>query len=231
MTAKEKTKNKKKEVREKSVKKETEIKNKKPMTTKPNVKLFNKWESNIEVKDFGLRRYINLTPRILPRSSGIYRQRFHKSKMHIIERMALHMLTSGHASKKHKITSGHFGGGFHNALSIVENALEKIEEKTKKNPIEVFVRALENAAICEEITTYKMGGNVARQVVITSPQRRVDLALRNIVQAAYRKSYGKKKKMADALAEEIIAASQNDASKSEAIREKERIEKEAEGAR
>jgi len=230
MTAKEKTKNKKKEVREKNAKKETEIKNKKPVTTKSNVKLFNKWESNIEVKDFGLRRYINLTPRILPRSSGIYRQRFHKSKMHIIERMALHMLTSGHASKKHKITSGHFGGGFHNALSIVENALEKIEEKTKKNPIEVFVRALENAAICEEITTYKMGGNVARQVVITSPQRRVDKALRLFSQAAYRGSFNKKGSVVNSLVNEIIAAYEN-SNKSFAIKERNRIEQEASGAR
>ena len=150
--------------------------------------------------------------------------------MHIIERMALHMLTSGHASKKHKITSGHFGGGFHNALSIVENALEKIEEKTKKNPIEVFVRALENAAICEEITTYKMGGNVARQVVITSPQRRVDKALRLFSQAAYRGSFNKKGSVVNSLVNEIIAAYEN-SNKSFAIKERNRIEQEASGAR
>jgi ribosomal protein S7 len=37
--------------------------------------------------------------------------------------------------------------------------------------------------------------------------------------------------MVDALTSEIIAAYNNDASKSEAIKEKERIEREAEGAR
>jgi ribosomal protein S7 len=59
----------------------------------------------------------------------------------------------------------------------------------------------------------------------------VDVALRMIVQAAYRKAYGKKEDMANALADEIIGAYNNDKSKSEAIAEKERIEKEAEGAR
>ena len=37
--------------------------------------------------------------------------------------------------------------------------------------------------------------------------------------------------MAEALADELIAAYNNDPSKSEAIREKERVEREAEGAR
>ena len=41
----------------------------------------------------------------------------------------------------------------------------------------------------------------------------------------------KKANMVDALVEEILGAYENNPSKSEAIREKERIEKEAEGAR
>ncbi len=52
-----------------------------------------------------------------------------------------------------------------------------------------------------------------------------------IVQSAYRKAFGKKMSMADALVNEIFYAYQNDASKSEAIKEKERIEREAGGAR
>jgi small subunit ribosomal protein S7 len=83
----------------------------------------------------------------------------------------------------------------------------------------------------EEITAYQLGGIIVRRAVVTSPQRRVDVALRNIVQAAYRKSFGKKMTMAEALAEEIIGAYNNDPNKSEAIKERERIEREAEGAR
>jgi ribosomal protein S7 len=52
-----------------------------------------------------------------------------------------------------------------------------------------------------------------------------------IAQAAYRKAYGKKENIVNTLANEIIGAYKNDKSRSEAIAEKERIEKEAEGAR
>ena len=72
---------------------------------------------------------------------------------------------------------------------------------------------------------------MVRRAVITSPQRRVDLALSNIVQAAYRKSFGKKDTMVDTLTNEILGAYNKDGQKSEAIKEKERIEREAEGAR
>jgi len=92
-------------------------------------------------------------------------------------------------------------------------------------------RNLENAALREEITSYQLGGIIVRKAVVTSPQRRVDFALSIIVQSAYRKAFGKKLSMADALANEIFYAYKNDASKSEAIREKERIEREASGAR
>jgi len=39
---------------------------------------------------------------------------------------------------------------------------KKLEEKTKQNPIEIFVRAIENAALREEITSYQMGGVMVR---------------------------------------------------------------------
>ncbi|MFQ6010398.1 MAG: 30S ribosomal protein S7, partial [Candidatus Aenigmatarchaeota archaeon] len=70
-----------------------------------------------------------------------------------------------------------------------------------------------------------------RKAVITSPQRRIDLALRLITQGSYQKSHGKGKKMEEALANELIACYDYDSSKSTAIREKERIEREAAGAR
>ena len=70
-----------------------------------------------------------------------------------------------------------------------------------------------------------MGGTMVRKAVITSPQRRVDTALSIITQSAYRKSFGKKQSTTDALVNEILHAYKNDASKSEAIKEKERIER------
>ena len=115
-------------------------------------------------------------------------------------------------------------------MILVKKAFTTIEEKTKKNPIEVLVRAIENAALTEEITSFQVGGIMARKAVISSPQRRVDLALRLIVQGAYQKSHGKKG-FSQTLAEEILAAYNHDSQNSLAVKERERIEREAAGAR
>lgn len=195
------------------------------------LRLFGKWDSNVQVNDEGLKRYINLTPRMIPKASGVHQKnQFHKSKMHIVERLALHLIVSGHSSKKHKITSGKFGGGYQTALKTVEKAFGEMEKKSGKNPVEVFVRAIENAALCEEVAAYQVGGMTARQAVITAPQRRVDKALRLFAQGAYKDSFNKKTKVADALVNELMAAYEG-SNKSLAIRERERIEQEAAGSR
>jgi small subunit ribosomal protein S7 len=212
------------------VKKEVKEEPKKEKVKLPPVKLFDKWNCNIEINDPGLRRYVTLNEKILPRSAGTYRQRFHKSKAHIIERLAMHLMVPGHMGKRHRLSSGKFGGSFNKTMKIVEHALQIMEEKEKKNPVEIFVRALENAGPREEIMSYQMGSIVARDAVVTAPQRRIDKALRLFAQGAYRKSFSKKKKMEQALAEELLAAYNNSAD-SLAIKEKERIEREAGGAR
>lgn len=198
--------------------------------TKFDVKLFNKWDSNVEVKDISLKAYLNLDPRILPRSAGNNRGRFHKSKAHIVERLALNIMIPGHQGKRHRLSSGKFGGAYSNTLGIVETALELIEKQENKNPLEVLVRAIENAALREEIISYQMGSIMAREAVVTAPQRRIDKTLRYFAQSAYRKAFNSKKTMARALADEIIAAYKN-SSDSFAIKERERIEREAGGAR
>lgn len=198
--------------------------------TRFNVKLFGKWDSNVQVNDPSLVSYVNLEPKYLPRSAGAHRARFHKSRMHIVERLVLHLMVPGHTGKRHRLTSGKFAGGSSTALGAVEKALAIIEEREKKNPIEVLVRAIENAALREEIISYQLGSITAREAVITAPQRRVDKTLRWFAQGAYRKAFNKKKKIEEALADEIISASRN-SNESLAIKERERIEREAEGAR
>ena len=200
---------------------------------KMDIKLFGKWYiKDIEIRDPGLKRYIVLEPVIIPHSHGrLAKKQFGKSKTNLIERFINKMMVPGHEGKKHKRTSGRIVGKKEKNYKIFIKAMEKIEEKTKKNPIEVFVRAVENAALREEVAGYQVGGIIVRRAVVTSPQRRVDLALRNIAQAAYKKSFASKMSIIDALVDEIIAAYHNDASKSIAIREKERIEREAEGSR
>ena len=196
------------------------------------LKLFNRWSFDVEVKDLGLKPYINLKPIITPKTGGRYsQQKFHKSRMNIVERLVNKLMVPGHRRKKHLLTSGRNVGKTQTILNLIKEVFEKLEDRTKKNPIEILVGAIENAALREEITSYRMGGFMVRKAVVTSPQRRVDAALSVIVQSAYRKAFGKKISMTDALVNEIFYAYQNDASKSEAIKEKERIEREAGGAR
>lgn len=197
------------------------------------MKIFDKWSCRgIKLRDIGLEKYINLDQKIIPLSGGRFaKKQFHKSKMNIVERLANKMQVPGHHGKKHVMTSGRATGKTIVHYKIIKQAFEKIEHQTKKNPIEVLVQAIENSAPREEITQYQVGGIMLRRAVITAPQRRVDLALSNIVQAAYKKSFGKKDTMVDSLVSEIVGAYNNDAQKSESIKERERHEREAEGAR
>jgi small subunit ribosomal protein S7 len=197
------------------------------------LKLFNKWEiEGIIVSDPGLKNYINLKPVIIPKTFGrTAKKQFRRSQMNIIERLVNHLYVSGHRGKKHIITSGRNVGKTFKIWKIIEESLKILEEKTKKNPVEVFVKALENAALREEITSFQVGGIIVRKAVITAPQRRIDLALRLMVQGSFQKATNNPKRMADTLADEIYAAYNYDPQNSHAIREKERIEREAAGAR
>ena len=175
-------------------------------------KLFDRWDTKVQVNDPGLIRYITLNPILVPKTGGRYVQtRFWKSKNNIVERLINKLMIPGHRGKKHKTTSGRISGKSQKVYDIVENVFKIIEEKTKKNPIEIFIRALENAAPREEIISIEYGGARYPQAVECAPQRRIDVALRYFVQGAYDKSFSKKKGMQEALAEEIIAAYRLDA--------------------
>jgi small subunit ribosomal protein S7 len=197
------------------------------------IKILNKWDvEGVAVVDPGLKNYISVKPVIIPRTFGrSAKQQFHKSQMNIIERLVNHMYVAGHRGKKHTITSGKNVGKTLTNWNVIEETLKILEDKAKKNPMEVVVRAVENAALREEITSFQVGGIIVRKAVITSPQRRVDLSLRHLVQGSYQRSFNNSKTMAQALAEELYAAYMNDSQASSSVRDKERIEREAGGAR
>ncbi len=196
-------------------------------TKSTDIKLFGKWDYDVNVKDMGLAKQISLTPVIIPKTGGRHaKQQFYKSKVNIVERFVNKMFVAGHKGKKHKLTSGRNTGKTFLNLKIIEDAFEIIEKKVKKNPIEVLVRAIENSAPIEEVISYQRGGIIAREPVIVSPQRRVDLALRLLTQGAYAKRQRSKKTAEQAIADELIAAYNNDP-QCFAISEKNRREKEA----
>lgn len=192
------------------------------------VKLFNRWSAEgIAVSDAGLTRYISIDPKILPKTGARYAgARFHKSNTFIVERLVSKLMTVGHKGKKHFMSSGSITGKKTTTLKIVEAAFLKIENKMKKSPVAVFVQAIENAAPREEVISIEYGGARYPKAVEVAPQRRIDLALRYMVQGAYTRSFNKKAKIEDTLAEEIIQASLCSA-KSNAITKKRDTERQA----
>jgi small subunit ribosomal protein S7 len=194
-------------------------------------KIFDKWPSKIEINDLGLRRYINLNPILVPKTGGKYaKTRFWKNKNMIVERLINKLMIPGHRGKKHKTTSGRASGKSQKAYTIVETVFKIIEEKTKKNPVEVFIRALENSAPREEIISIEYGGARYPQAVECAPQRRIDIALRQMVQGSYQKSFNKKINIIDALSDEIIKAYNLDQG-STAIAKKLELERQADSSR
>lgn len=195
------------------------------MTT---IKFFNRWTTEgVKVEDSGLVPYITIDPKIVPKTGARYAgNRFHKSNTFIVERLASKLMNSGHKSKKHFMSSGHNTGKKSKALMVIQNALAKAEQKLKQNPLAILVKAVENSAPREEVIAIEYGGARYPKAVEVAPQRRVDLALRYMTQGAYIKSFNKKKKIEDALAEEIIAAAQSSA-KSAAVAKKRDLERQA----
>lgn len=196
------------------------------------VKAFDKWDTaNIKIEDPGLINYINLEPKIVPRSHGRYAgNRFHKSKIFIVERLINRLMVSGHKAKKHTRSSGHNSGKVQKTYEMVEKAFDLIEVRTKKNPVEVFAKAVEKAAPREEIVTIEYGGARYPKAVECSPQRRVDVVLKLMVQGIYQKSFNTKKSAVEALADEIINA-YNMSQNSAAIQKKLELERQADSSR
>lgn len=178
------------------------------------IKVFGKWDTNVEIRDPSLKKYICLMPVYLPHTGGRHEhRRFGKAKVPIVERLINNIMRPGRNKGKKML-----------AYNIVKTAFDIIALKTGQNPVQVLVRAIENAAPREEVTRIMYGGIVYYVAVDVSPQRRVDLALRHLVLGAKDSSFNNPKPIEEALAEEIIAAANNDP-KSFAIRKKEEIER------
>ncbi len=198
---------------------------------KSQFKLFDMYDtSDIQIRDPALKPYINLTVKILPKSHGRNIGKFGAAKVSIVERLANRIAVPGHVGKKHKIITSWSSGQYASHLKIVLRAFEIIQKKTGKNPVQVLVAAVENCSPRDEITVIESAGARYPQAVDTSPMRRVNLAIRWLVQGAYSKSFGKKSKMAETLANEITSAS-NASMDSYAMMRKNEAEKQADSAR
>lgn len=183
--------------------------------------IFNKFDvSEIKVDDGGLARYINIEPIGVPHTGARYSNKwFGKTKVNIVERLINNMMRSQHTTGKKALT-----------YRIVKEAFEIIAKKTKQNPVQVLVYALQNSSPKEEITRLKFGGISVPKAVDISSSRRLDIALRNISKGAVKASHKNKKRMEACLADEIILASKGDMN-SFAVSKKEEMERIAASAR
>ncbi|MFH1607720.1 MAG: 30S ribosomal protein S7 [archaeon] len=197
----------------------------------PQFKIFDLYDlSEVGVEDPGLKSIINLEPKLVLKSYGRNVQKFGQLKVNVVERLINKIAVAGHRGKKHKIAVGTATGKYTRNARIVLNALALVEKRTGKNPVQVLIKAVENAAPRDETTVIEYGGARYPQAVDVSPLRRLNLSLKHIVHGASDKAFNKKKKFSQGLAEEIIMASEENG-ESFSIRKKKEAEAQADSAR
>lgn len=186
-----------------------------------NMLLFGKYDtSDVVIKDLGLAKYINLEPISVPHSGAKHANRpFAKGKVHIIERLVNNMMrTEVNTGKKTK------------TYTVVVKAFDIIQSKTKKNPVQIFIEAVENSTPREEVTRLRYGGVSVPKAVDVSSSRRLDIAIRNICKGAISAAHKNTKAIEMCLANEIMLAAKGDMN-SFAVAKKEEVERIAGSAR
>jgi small subunit ribosomal protein S7 len=108
------------------------------------------------------------------------------------------------------------------AERIVYGALDIVEDRLKKSPVEVFEEALDNVAPLVEVKSRRVGGATYQVPVEVRPSRRTALAMRWLVD--YARSRGEKS-MPQRLAGELVDAVQG---KGGAVKKREDVHRMAE---
>ena len=111
------------------------------------------------------------------------------------------------------------------AENIVYGALDRIQERTGGDPIEVFDAALEAVSPSVEVKSRRVGGATYQVPVEVRPSRRNALAMRWLVESARNRG---EKSMAQRLAGELLDASEG---RGAAVRKREDTHRMAEANR
>ena len=108
------------------------------------------------------------------------------------------------------------------AERIVYNAMDRVETKIKRAPLEVFHEALENIQPSVEVRSRRVGGATYQVPVEVRPERREALAIRWLINASRSRN---EKTMEERLAGELMDAVQ---SRGSAVKKREDTHKMAE---
>jgi small subunit ribosomal protein S7 len=111
------------------------------------------------------------------------------------------------------------------ATRLVYDAFDLIQEKTKRDPMEIFEAAIKNVAPLMEVKPRRVGGATYQVPMEVPPYRRFALATRWIIGAAKARSG---KTFSEKLAAELLDAANNSGA---AVRKREETHKMAEANR
>lgn len=111
------------------------------------------------------------------------------------------------------------------ATRIVYDAFEMIQERAKREPVEVFEQAVRNTSPVLEVKPRRVGGATYQVPVEVPPDRRTSLSMRWLLGAARARSG---RTMAEKLAAELMDAANGDGA---AIRKREETHRMAEANR
>ena len=92
------------------------------------------------------------------------------------------------------------------AERIIYGALEQVEKKAGKEPLEIFMTALNNVKPMVEVKSRRVGGANYQVPVEVRPARRAALAMRWLRESARKRS---EKSMGQRLAAEMLEAAEN----------------------
>ncbi len=135
-----------------------EISKKEPEKTSAHkFKIFDLYDlSGIQIADAGLKNVINLSPKLSLKTQGRMVSKLGQTKVNIVERLIHLLAVPGHRGKKQRIQTCWSSGKYNMHVRIVLGAFKIME--SKGNPIQVLVKAVENSAPKDEVTTIEYGG-------------------------------------------------------------------------
>ena len=111
------------------------------------------------------------------------------------------------------------------ATRLIYDAFEMVEERTKKNPLEIFQAAFKNVSPVMEVRPRRVGGATYQVPMEVPEQRQFALASRWVIEAARTRGG---KSFSEKLAAELVDAANNQGS---AVRKREETHRMAEANR
>ena len=183
--------------------------------------VFGKWDaSEVVCSDPGISRYVNLKMIGAPHTGGRHANAwFGKQDLSVTERFINNLMRSGKNSGKKQYCA-----------KSLDEAFDRIHEKSGENPLQKFIDAITEAAPCEETTRVRIGAVSQPKAVDSSPSRRLDVALRNLAIGAAAATMKSKKSLTEGIISELTKAADGDVN-SFAVGKRHEVERIAASAR